>query len=196
MTQIARIVAPDEVKEKFATELISRPHGDFQYAVRAGAYSILIDAALGRGESQKALDLIAEAGQSARDVGESDGRWKVVEIITRFRRREIDKVRSLSEQVFRDYQDDKEAMQMLQTFFDNLNEVATAQIQASNLNRRQADRPTYGGLASEDDGQETRLNFGVGDVPPPQDQKPSSGLWTPDSDGNASNGSSKLWIPD
>ena len=196
LTQIARIVAPDEVKEKFATELISRPHGDFQYAVRAGAYSILIDAALGRGESQKALDLIAEAGQSARDVGESDGRWKVVEIITRFRRREIDKVRSLSEQVFRDYQDDKEAMQMLQTFFDNLNEVATAQIQASNLNRRQADRPTYGGLASEDDGQETRLNFGVGDVPPPQDQKPSSGLWTPDSDGNASNGSSKLWIPD
>ena len=196
LMQIANLVAPTDVKEKFANELIKRPQGDVQYEDRSGAYTILIDAALGRGESQKALDLIAEAGQSAKDVGESDGRWKVLEIITRFRRREIDKVRSLANQVFTEYRDDKEAIQMLQEFFERVNAVATAQLQASELYRNQTGAPSFEGVEPLSDAQETRLNFGVGDVPPAQDQKPSSGLWTPDGGGNASGGSSKLWIPD
>ncbi len=196
LMQIASLVATTDVKEKFANELIKRPQGEVQYEDRSGAYTVLIDSALGRGESQKALDLIAAAGQSARDVGESDGRWKVLEIITRFRRREIDKVRSLANQVFTEYRDDKEAIQMLQEFFERVNAVATAQLQASELYRNQTGAPSYEGLESMNNVQETRLNFGVGDVPPAQDQKQSSGLWTPEGGGKASGGSSKLWIPD
>ena len=85
---------------------------------------------------------------------------------------------------------------MLQEFFERVNAVATAQLQASELYRNQTGAPAYEGVEPLGDVQETRLNFGVGDVPPAQDQKPSSGLWTPDGGGNASGGSSKLWIPD
>ena len=200
LLQVATLVAPRGIKEKFARELISRPQGELQYEDRSVAYSILIDAALLNRDSDKALEIIAEAGQYARSVGQSDGRWKVLEVMTRYQRQEYDKVRSLARQIFAEYQDDKQTIQTLQQFFDEINAVAQAKLQAAEAYRLRAGQPPRGATVSSPSSpnpNETRLNFGVGDLSSQREQK-STGLWTPGSDskGNSSDGSSKLWVPD
>lgn len=197
LLQIANLVAPREVKEKFAREVIARPQDDVQYEDRSVAYSILVDAAILNRDSDKALELIAEAGAYAKSIGQSDGQWKVLEVMTRFRRQEFDKVRSLARQVFTEYQDDKEAIQALQQFFEEINASAQAQLQAAEAYRLRAGIQPSSPVAPEQPSVgETRMNFGVGDVSPRREQK-SSGLWTPGSDNaGGSTGGSKLWTPD
>ena len=108
LLQVANLVAPRAVKEKFALELTSRPKGEVQYEDLAVAYSVLVDKAILGRDSDRALEIISEAAAYARNIGQSDGHWKVLEIMTRFRRQEFDKVRTLARQVFTDYQDDKQ----------------------------------------------------------------------------------------
>lgn len=195
--RVANVVAPLNVKERFAHELLARPVGEVQYEERAGAYSILIDSAVVKMNTDRALELIAEAGAYAKSIGHSDGQWKALEVITRFRRQEFEKVRSLAEQVFRDYKDDKQAIQMLQSFFEELN--AQAQIQRQYLEARQSAtaqtsaplRPDFQssgfGATQRQDAEKS------GDV-----REPGGRLWTPgdSSDRPGSNGGSGLWLPD
>ncbi len=196
--RVADLVAPREVREKFARELIARPVGDVQYADRGKAYSILVDAAMIEMNTDKALELIAEAGEYAKSIGQSDGQWKALEVITRFRRQEFEKVRTLAERVFRDYQDDKEAIQMLQSFFAELNAQAQLQRQYLEALRAAPSSNAASSAAHEPTSAFTGTQGQGGNSTSSGAEQTGSRLWTPDNaNGNAdSNGGSKLWIPD
>ena len=188
LLQIANLVAPRDVKEKFARETLTRPSGEMEYEARAIAYSIVVDAAVLAQDSDKALELIAEATEYAASVGQSDAQWNVLEFMTRFHRQEYDKLRDLAQHVFSEHQDDQQAVQTLQEFFARLNSAAQMQAQAEAAYRRQAQMQggsPLGGAPSPFDAPQT----------PAQEEK-SSGLWTPGSDSGSSNGGSRLIIPD
>lgn len=198
LLQIANLVAPRDIREKIAKELISRPQADVQYEDRAVAYSILVDAAILNRDSDKALEMIAEAGRYARSIGQSDGQWMVLEIMTRFRRQEFDKVRELSRQVFANYQDDKQTIQTLRQFFDELNasvQASARTTEAYQLQSNQTRTASARGISPRRD-EETRLDFSVGTAA--RADVESAGLWVPNGDaGNGTrSGGAKLWVPD
>ncbi len=192
LLQIANLVAPRDVKEKFARETLSRPSGEMEYEARAIAYSIVVDAAVLAQDSDKALELIAEATEYAASVGQSDAQWNVLEFMTRFHRQEYDKLRDIAQHVFTEHQDDQQAVQTLQEFFARLNSAAQMQAQAEAAYRRQAQMQGGAAPASPFGGAPSPF-----DAPqaPAQEEK-SSGLWTPGSDSGSSNGGSRLIIPD
>ncbi|MBQ2556100.1 MAG: hypothetical protein II561_06055 [Thermoguttaceae bacterium] len=195
LLQIANLVAPREVKEKFAAEFVKRSAEGQRYEDRAIAYSILIDAAILSQDSDKALALIAEAGKYAHEVGQSDSQWNVLEIMTRFRRQEFEKVRALAQHVFAEHQDDREAIQTLQQFFAELNASAQMQARAAEAYRLRAGQTVQNASPASGIGAGSGLAAGLGSQ---NSEEKSSGLWTPDSDKNSGsqNGGSKLWIPD
>ncbi|MDO5307881.1 MAG: hypothetical protein Q4G03_00060 [Planctomycetia bacterium] len=194
--QIVNFVAPRSIKEKYANELLKRPVQDVSYDDRAIAYGIMIDEAILKPDLDLALERIAEASEYANSQGKSDAQWNVIEIMTRFRRQEFDKVRQLAQHVFANHQDDQNAIATLQQFFAQLNAQAQAYAQAAEAYRLQ-----NGGLgAANPGGAAQATNFGAGielGSQPSNGQGNSSGLWTPDSDsGSTSGGGSKLWTPD
>ena len=195
LLQIANLVAPRDVKEKFAKEFLARPVEETQYEDRAIAYSISVDAALVARNTDEALQLILEAGKYANEVGQSDSQWNVLEIMTRFRRQEFDKVRSLAQHVFAEHKDDQEAIQTLQQFFAQLNASAQMQARTAEAYRLRAGQSAPASPAAPT-GQSV-VDFSVGGQAAPREEKPS-GLWTPGGDDNSSSqeGGSKLWIPD
>ena len=195
LLQIANLVAPRDVKEKFAKEFISRPAGEARYEDRAVAYSILIDEALLIQNTDEALRLILEAGKYANEVGQSDSQWNVLEIMTRFRRQEFDKVRSLAQHVFAEHPDDKEAIQALEQFFAQLNASAQMHARAAEAYRLRSGQA--GPVSPMAPASQPSVDFAVGSQTAPSEEK-SSGLWPPDGDNNSSSqgGGSKLWIPD
>ncbi len=197
LLQIANLVAPRDVKEKFAAETLNRPFGETQYEDRAIAHAILIDAAIIAQNLDLAIERIAAATKDANETGNSDAQWNVLEVVTRFRRQELDQVRSLAQHVFAEHADDAQAMQTLQEFFAQINAAAQASMQYQEAYRRQAAQGGFPGAPAAP----TASPFGA-DAPTaaPQSEK-SSGLWTPGSDGpndsgSASGGGSKLWLPD
>ncbi len=194
LLQIANLAASSDVKEKFAKEFLSRPASESKYEDRAVAYSIVIDAALLARDYDEALRLILEVGAYANEVGQSDSHWNVLEIMTRFRRQEFDKARSLAQHVFAEHKDDQEAIQTLQQFFAQLN--ATAQIQAR---AAEAYRLRAGQAAPASPSVQTKqsvVDLSVGNRRASSEER-SSGLWTPGGDDSKpQDGGSKLWIPD
>lgn len=193
LLQIVNLVAPRDVKEKFAREFLTRPATESQYEDRGIAFSILVDSALASQNTDEALRLILEATEYAKEVGESDSQWNVLEIMTRFRRQEFEKVRSLAQHVFAEHQSDKEAIQTLQQFFAELNASAQMQARAMEAYRLRAGQstPTASGFAGGQPNVDLAVNDGR------QTEERSSGLWTPGSeDGASQGGGSKLWIPD
>ncbi len=196
MLQIANLAAPQEIKAKFAAELVKRPVGEVQYSDRAVAFSVLVDEAILNQDSDKALEVIAEAAAYARSVGESDGQWKFLEIVTRFRRQEIDKVRALAEDVMRNYQDDKPTIQALQRFFEEINAQAQMFLQSQQGRAQAASQAARAPFAANETN-ETRLDFGVGDRNAAPKEEKKSVIWTPGSDdSNGGTGAGKLWTPD
>lgn len=189
LLQIANLVAPRDVKEKFARETLSRPSGEMDYEARAVAYSIVVDAAVLAQDSDKALELIAEATEYAASVGQSDAQWNVLEFMTRFHRQEYDKLRDIAQHVFSEHQDDRQAVQTLQEFFARLNAAAQTSAQAEAAFRRQAQ--AQGGASFGD----SPSPFEAPQAPAQEER--SSGLWTPGSDGGSgSTGGSRLILPD
>ncbi len=193
LLQIANLVAPRDVKEKFAKEFLARPAGEAQYEDRGIAYSILIDSALMKQDTDEALRLILEVSQYAKEMGQSDSNWNVLEVMTRFRRQEFEKVRSIAQHVFAEHQDDQEAIQTLQQFFAELNASAQMQARAMEAYRLRAGQPAPAPAAAPVG--QTNVDFAVGGGRAEVEEK-SSGLWTPGSDSGNSQGGSKLWIPD
>lgn len=194
LLQIANLVAPRDVKEKFAKEFLARPVAEEKYEDRGIAYSILIDSALISQDTDEALRLILEASKYANEMGESDSNWNVLEIMTRFRRQEFEKVRSLAQHVFAEHQNDQEAIQTLQQFFAELNASAQMQARAMEAYRLRAGQPAS--VAPTAASGQTKVDFAVGGGQGSTGEEQSSGLWTPGSENAGSQGGSKLWIPD
>lgn len=192
LLQIANLVAPRDVKEKFAAEFLKRPKDEVKYEDRGIAYSILIDASMMTQDLDEALRLILEATEYAHEVGESDCQWNVLEVMTRFRRQEFEKVRSLAQHVFAEHPDDKEAIQTLQQFFAELNASAQMQARAMEAYRLRAGQSAPASSVVQNQ-PNVDLTVGGGS----DGERKSGGLWTPDSDnGGSPSGGSKLWIPD
>ncbi len=194
LLQVVALVASQEVKEKFATEILKRDDSKIQYQDKASALSILIDASVLNNDTDRALELIGQGSSYAKSVGRSDGYWKALEAITRFRRQEMDRVRSLAQQVFTEYSDDKEAVQMLRQFFEEVNASARAQLQVAEAYRRQAGQTSS---ATMNVGASPLDLGGSSQAPLQQREEKGGGLWTPDGGEQAGGkGTSKLWIPD
>ena len=189
LLQIAHLVAPRNVKEKLAREFMKRPAEEESYDDRAIAYSIIVDAALLKQDSDEALRLITEAAKYADSVGKSDSQWNVLEIMTRFRRQEFDKVKALAQHVFTEHKDDAEAIQTLQQFFAELNAQAQTQARLAEAYRLRAGQGAAAGPAVDLNGAATQQQV---------TEEKTSGLWTPGSDDNngGAQSGSKLWIPD
>ncbi len=203
LLQIANLVAPRDVKAKFAAEFVKRPVGEVKYEDRAVAFGVLIDEALLSQDSDQALSLIAEAGKYANENGQSDSRWNVLEIMTRFRRQEFEQVRAIAKHVFAEHQEDQEAIQTLQQFFAELNASAQAQMQAAEAYRLRAGQaaPTPVRPQTKQNAQTTTVDFAVGSGAGVSKETKSSGggLWTPGGSTETQSqngGGSKLWIPD
>ena len=187
LLQIASLVAPRGVKQKFAQEFLTRPQEETKYVDRATAYDILVDNALTARDFETALNYITEATELANTTGNSDAHWNVLEIMTRFQLREYEKVRALSQRFFLEHREEENEVRTLQEFFAQISANAELQKRAYEAYRLQ--------------------NGGLGDASrtptsePKSDDKPS-GLWTPDGSGprkgndGAQGGGSKLWIPD
>ncbi|MBQ9873057.1 MAG: hypothetical protein IJM30_01205 [Thermoguttaceae bacterium] len=188
LQDIAGLVAPRDVKEKFAREILSRSKETEQYEDRSSAYAILIDGATMDRDFPRALELIGQATEYANESGKSDAHWNVLEIMTRFQLQEFDKVRALSQRFFMEHADEKEEVQTLQRFFAQL--TATAQAQA-----RMAEAYRLRAGASQGGAPRAESVAGLGDAAAPE--RKSSGLWTPGGDDSESQGGgSKLWVPD
>ena len=197
MLQVASLVATQDVKEKFASEILKREDTKVQYQDKASALSILIDASILDNDTDRALELIAQGASIAKSVGQSDGYWKALEAITRFRRQEMDKVRSLAHQVFTEYSDDKEAVQLLRQFFEEVNASAQAQLQAAEAYRRQAGQMPSATMNVNASSHDSSLDFGVVPQSTSQTRDEKGGLWTPGgNEQGGGKGTSKLWIPD
>ena len=197
LLQVASLVATQDVKEKFASEILKREDTKVQYQDKASALSILIDASILDNDTDRALELIAQGASIAKSVGQSDGYWKALEAITRFRRQEMDKVRSLAHQVFTEYSDDKEAVQLLRQFFEEVNASAQAQLQAAEAYRRQAGQMPSATMNVNASSHDASLDFGVVPQSTSQTRDEKGGLWTPGgNEQGGGKGTSKLWIPD
>ena len=191
LLHVASIFAEDQTVAKFADRILSEPASKDCAEARRMAYEAQIDAMTSEGRADEAMEMIKKASAEAKEFGLSDGVFNLRQAMMQVSLQDLDGFLATVQYIKQNHSREPEIMQQLQLMLVNLGLV----------------RP---------DGSAAPMGYGVGSGPgapaasgvsnvglnaggasaPAQPPKQESGLWTPDSDGPAQSGSSKLWMPD